>query len=384
MCNNPIFFINPRKVTYGIYLSNLKLSFKRNMYSNRKMTVAPYLHSDFYFSWTSFRKAYVSDKGFLTAKGLEFAYSHGFSDFVIELPCGKCLGCALDRANQWTARCMLEAMCHDENYFITLTYNDDHVPVNSDGYLTLFYRDFQLFIKRLRKAHPDENIRYRVCCEYGSRTRRPHYHALLFGLKLRDLQPFKKVSGRQHYISNHLQRLWSISRFDDEQHKTVYNPIGFVDVAPVEVGSIRYVSNYMLKHDCLFPDVETAKKELKEFSGVQSKCYPANIVLGKIERPAHRQSSRPSLGSEKLLTESTIQYYLTYDHLPPGFKLPVKRLRWLDNVLKECDPIAWCARVAQRRSIALASVPDDVLTPFERRRRREETLRARAQLKVRD
>lgn len=368
MCNNPIFFINPRKVSWGIYLSNLKAEWRRLSSGNQKLQRDVSLLAQDYFSWTAFRKSYVSDKGFLSARGLEFAYAHGFSEFVIELPCGKCLGCALDRANQWTARCMLEAMCHDENYFITLTYDDEHVPKNSDGYLTLSYRDFQLFMKRLRKVHP-EKVRYRVCCEYGSQTRRPHYHALLFGLHLSDLIPFKKVRGNQHYISNSLARIWKN---------------GFVDIAPVEIGSIRYVSNYILKHDCIFPDCESAKLVLEKYAGVQSKCYPANIVLGNIECPAHRQSSRPALGSDKLLTESTFQYYVAYDHLPPGFKLPVKRLRWLDTILKELDPFTYVERVRQRRMVAMASIPDDGLTPSERRRRREETLRARAQLKVRD
>ena len=64
-----------------------------------------------------------------------------------ELPCRQCIGCRLERSRQWAMRCLHEASLHDANSFITLTYDDEHVPPGG----SLRYRDFQLFMKRLRK-----------------------------------------------------------------------------------------------------------------------------------------------------------------------------------------------------------------------------------------
>ena len=81
----------------------------------------------------------------------------------IDIPCGKCVGCLLDRSRDWATRCMLEAKDHEHNCFITLTYNDDHLPdkremindltgeISESPFRTLQKRDFQLFMKRLRK-----------------------------------------------------------------------------------------------------------------------------------------------------------------------------------------------------------------------------------------
>ena len=65
---------------------------------------------------------------------------------------------------------------HPHNAYITLTYNDDHLPANG----SLQPRDLQLFWKRLRKARTP-GIRYYACGEYGDQTARPHYHAIIFG-----------------------------------------------------------------------------------------------------------------------------------------------------------------------------------------------------------
>ena len=99
----------------------------------------------------------------------------------INIPCGKCDGCRLDYARQWADRCMLEAKYHDKNSFITLTYNDDNIPVAENGNYTLVKKDFQDFMKRLRESIGDVKIRYYACGEYGSKSLRPHYHAIIFG-----------------------------------------------------------------------------------------------------------------------------------------------------------------------------------------------------------
>ena len=42
----------------------------------------------------------------------------------MKLPCGRCIGCRLDRSKQWAIRLMHEAQQHNKNSFITLTLNE--------------------------------------------------------------------------------------------------------------------------------------------------------------------------------------------------------------------------------------------------------------------
>lgn len=93
----------------------------------------------------------------------------------MSVPCGSCPSCLSGKALQWAIRCHHEASQHKRNCFITLTYDDDHLP--PDGKISK--RELQLFWKRLRKKSPP--VRYFACGEYGGQTHRPHYHALVFG-----------------------------------------------------------------------------------------------------------------------------------------------------------------------------------------------------------
>ena len=79
----------------------------------------------------------------------------------LSLPCGRCVGCRLERSRQWAVRCMHEASMHMFNSFVTLTYDDDHLP----EYNSLNYKHFQDFMKRLRKSH--NGVRFYMCGEYG-------------------------------------------------------------------------------------------------------------------------------------------------------------------------------------------------------------------------
>lgn len=81
----------------------------------------------------------------------------------------------------WTHRILLEAMLHEDNCFVTLTYSDEQIPTLSNGSQTLLRRDFTLFLKRLRKAIHPLKVRYYGVGEYGDETLRPHYHLALFG-----------------------------------------------------------------------------------------------------------------------------------------------------------------------------------------------------------
>lgn len=135
----------------------------------------------------------------------------------IEVPCGQCVECRLEHAREWSIRCMLEAKEHSDNCFLTLTYDDEHIKTCSGvnpytGELqtsfTLVKKDFQDFMKRLRKA-AGKKLRYFACGEYGSTTFRPHYHAIVFGLDVPDKKLYKvSPRGDKYYTSSFLDKIW--------------------------------------------------------------------------------------------------------------------------------------------------------------------------------
>ncbi len=163
---------------------------------------------------------------------------------AIKIPCGKCRGCRAQKARAWADRMVLELDHSKKAVFLTLTYNDEHVPCRFDqstgqAVLTLNKRDLQLFFKRLRKRFPDNELRYYACGEYGSNTRRPHYHVILYGLDLSDFKDLQLKGtnelGDPYFISNFLA---------DEIWKN-----GFCLLASVSWKTCAYVARYVKKKD---------------------------------------------------------------------------------------------------------------------------------------
>lgn len=145
----------------------------------------------------------------------------------IQLPCGRCVGCRLERSRQWAVRCMHEASMHTDNSFITLTYDDAHLPSNG----SLNYVDWQKFAKRLRRRGVD--FRFYMCGEYGDRTNRPHYHACIFGYSFPDRKLFRRTNaGSLIYRSDLLESVW---------------PLGISSVGDLTFESAAYVSRYVMK-----------------------------------------------------------------------------------------------------------------------------------------
>lgn len=97
-----------------------------------------------------------------------------------EVPCGKCALCRDKRVSDWKCRAMCEtAVSKFIPYFVTLTYNDEHLPKTG-----VQKYDVQCFLKRLRSYlsyHGEEcEIRYFAVGEYGKQYKRPHYHLILW------------------------------------------------------------------------------------------------------------------------------------------------------------------------------------------------------------
>lgn len=161
----------------------------------------------------------------------------------IDMPCRGCLECYQQMRREWTTRAIAESKCHDKMMFLTLTYSDDKIPiaefVDDDGVVlshpTLKYRDFQLFMKRLRKCF-DKPIRFMVCGEYGSHTFRPHYHAILFGIGLDDFSNVMLYS-----TGSRGDPLYNVSDIDSLWRK------GYVTVSAANTATIGYVAGYVAK-----------------------------------------------------------------------------------------------------------------------------------------
>lgn len=163
----------------------------------------------------------------------------------VEIPCGRCIGCRLQYSRMWADRCLAESTLHDDSYFVTLTYDDYNIPKSNYDIdketgevktsCTLVKRDFQLFMKRLRKNYKyDNNLRFYMAGEYGSQTARPHYHAIIYGLKLDDLKLYKRTPlGFNLYNSEFVNECW--------QHK------GHVVIAEVTWETCAYTARYIMK-----------------------------------------------------------------------------------------------------------------------------------------
>lgn len=135
-----------------------------------------------------------------------------------EVPCGHCTACRIQRTSEWSIRLMHELDSYDRSVFVTLTYDDDHIPLSDCMYATLVKADAQKFMKRLRKALPDRHIKYFLCGEYGDTTFRPHYHAIIFDVSSTD----QKI----------IEKCWTF---------------GYIMVGTVTKDSCKYVTGYVQK-----------------------------------------------------------------------------------------------------------------------------------------
>jgi len=133
----------------------------------------------------------------------------GYRDRSEKVPCGRCIGCRLERSRQWAIRCVHEIQMKEDNCFLTLTYDNEHLVYKDESEIpTLHPRDLQLFMKRLRKEFGN-GIRFFACGEYGGVTHRPHYHALIFGFDFKDKKYFTTSGDNHLYTSDSLNRIWT-------------------------------------------------------------------------------------------------------------------------------------------------------------------------------
>lgn len=265
----------------------------------------------------------------------------------LSIPCGRCIGCRLERSRQWAIRCVHEAQLHEDNAFITLTYAPENVPLGG----TLVKKDFQDFAKRLRKK-AGRRLSYFHCGEYGERTRRPHYHALLFGYDFADKALFKKsADGSNIYTSELLQQLW---------------PAGFCTTGAVTFESAAYVARYVMKKitgAAAADHYRTVDPETGEIFNLLPEYTTMSLKCGGPGEPG-------GIGS---------RWYRRYksDVYPSDFAVirgrEMKPPKYYDRLLEIEDPVAHAALKARRMEQALLRQAD---TTTARLRVREEVKQA--------
>lgn len=150
------------------------------------------------------------------------------------VPCTKCLPCLINARRVWAHRLMLEADCHEHKSFITLTFNQDNCPreISKD-----FIKDWIKGFREHYRYHHGRSLRFYVVGEYGSKTWRPHYHAILFGYPS---------------CANSYRKKWLRKRkrgCDCEPCKFLndYWGLGFTDVGTCSLKSTQYVAGYVTK-----------------------------------------------------------------------------------------------------------------------------------------
>lgn len=145
----------------------------------------------------------------------------------VTLPCGRCIGCKLEKSKQWAIRCMHEASLYEKNCYITLTFDNKHLDPDK----SLRKRHFQLFMKKLRKRY-GYGIRYYHSGEYGEDGNRPHHHAILFNFDLPDKILYHDAGENSLYTSAILEEIWGN---------------GMCTVGAVTFDSAAYVARYVAK-----------------------------------------------------------------------------------------------------------------------------------------
>lgn len=191
---------------------------------------------------------------------------------MVSVPCGSCRECLTQSSRSWAFRIMKEAQCHDDNWFITFTYDDDHIPKN--GMLDVnAISDFNKKLKvYLSRKGLKSDFRFYAVGEYGGQTARPHYHVIYFGLDIPDLKYICKSSkGDLVFDSEFIKKVWSN---------------GFITIEGVDVGSACYVARYCDKKKRLN---KSQKEELKkkgivpEFSRMSNRPGIGAAYLDKAE-----------------------------------------------------------------------------------------------------
>lgn len=183
------------------------------------------------------------------------------NQLIQTIPCNHCYACKLNKSAEWATRCMLETLDHESAYWLTLTYDEEHLPIldaikyneiyetdthniivpvtiENDGTWingSLFPKHIDEFIKKIRNKFRNSKIRYFYCGEYGEQNQRPHYHMLLYGLPMDLSQNYGyhiDENNKEHWKNPLIDELW------------VH---GLHDITNLEWSNAAYTARYTMK-----------------------------------------------------------------------------------------------------------------------------------------
>ena len=244
-----------------------------------------------------------------------FSKGSGYTDMPVTVPCGRCAGCRLEYSRQWAVRCIHEAQMHEENSFITLTYDPKHLPEDR----SVRKEEIQKFMKRLRKE-VRKPIRYFACGEYGEGNNRPHYHALIFGYGFPDKTLWSKKNGNLLFRSKTLEKAWTK---------------GFASIGEVTFQSAAYVARYVMKKRT-GDEAEKHYQILDKESGEIFQQEPEFCLM----------SRRPGIGKEWIekFKGDTNKDFITVN----GKKMSLPK--YYDSILEKDNELAMMKRKARRKN----------------------------------
>lgn len=180
----------------------------------------------------------------------------------LECPCGGCLLCRINRRRVWAHRILLESFKHGDSCFVTLTYDNDHLPEK------LVKLDYQNFLKRLRKSLAPRKIRFFLAGEYGELSGRPHFHLAIFGL---DAITAGGLDGRTGLV----HAAWIVGRtpggYDDSS-------LGYTFVGSLTWESAQYIAGYLTKK------AASDEKSIREFSRMSLRPGIGAGAMGDVAR----------------------------------------------------------------------------------------------------
>jgi len=261
-------------------------------------------------------------------------------------PCGMCKGCRIDASKNWAVRCYHEAMLHEENCFITLTYNDENLPEKK----SVSKKEMSKFMKKLRKEIYPQKVRFFGAGEYGE-TNRPHYHLLLFGYNFDDRYIFRTAQRSiftRNGIDKHRKTKGNSDLYRSETLEKIWNK-GFSTIGEANYESAAYVARYVCKKIIQTP-------QSKKLEGDKIKEH-----YGDRETEFALMSRMPGIGKEWL------ERYLR-DVYPKDFVTIKGRKyrppRYYDEYLKKCKPKEMIEIKKKRRESASDADPE---TTFRQR-----------------
>jgi len=155
--------------------------------------------------------------------------------------CGSCKQCSARKRRHWLGRIAAESHTADWLRFVTLTYNVDHV---AEGY-ELPKQHPRRWLEYLRRKQ-DLPVRAFIVGEYGDKTARPHWHALLFGYGSPPDIPLGVSSTFQGWTRGNSQ--WEKPRAVASAAKYCYDYLdkGGVRLQPSQGMGKQYLHNYAL------------------------------------------------------------------------------------------------------------------------------------------